>query len=273
MSDAGDGAPFCGRPGLNVATYDLRARLDGLLFGDHAPFYAARAREQGGPVLDLGCGTGRIARAMAEEAGVAVTGVDRSAAMLDRAEARRAAADPEVAARLTFREGDMVAPGVTGPFGLVVIPLRGFQEILDPDDQRRALAAAHARLAPGGRLVLDLFDPRLEACLPAGDDAPLTLPPFPLDDGTTVHVQARERRNDPFHQIMREDWRFTQYAADGTLLREEAEVLCLRWTYRREMRYLLELAGFVPEAEYGDFDASPPAYGKQQIWVARLSTL
>ncbi len=43
----------------------------------------------------------------------------------------------------------------------------------------------------------------------------------------------------------------------------------MSWIYRREMRYLFELTGFEVLAEYSDFAKSPPAYGKEQIWVAR----
>ena len=43
----------------------------------------------------------------------------------------------------------------------------------------------------------------------------------------------------------------------------------MRWTYRWEMRYLLELTGFEVVAEYGDFRGSPPAYGQEQVWVCR----
>ena len=46
-------------------------------------------------------------------------------------------------------------------------------------------------------------------------------------------------------------------------------MLTLRWTHRQEMRYLFELTGFEVEAEYSDFHRSPPAYGREQIWLAR----
>ena len=45
--------------------------------------------------------------------------------------------------------------------------------------------------------------------------------------------------------------------------------LALRWTYLWEMRHLLQLAGFVVDAEFSDFRGAPPAYGKEQIWLAR----
>lgn len=70
-------------------------------------------------------------------------------------------------------------------------------------------------------------------------------------------------------QVLEETWRFQEFDHDGALLREEREVLRLRWLYRYEMRHLLELCGFSIEAEFSDFQESPPAYGKEQIWVAR----
>jgi hypothetical protein len=52
-------------------------------------------------------------------------------------------------------------------------------------------------------------------------------------------------------------------------MRQEEEILRMRLTYRYEMRHLLELAGFEVEAEFSDFDRSPPTYGREQVWVAR----
>ena len=70
-------------------------------------------------------------------------------------------------------------------------------------------------------------------------------------------------------QVLTELWRFTEINEAGDVLRQEEEVLTLRWTYRQEMRYLFELVGFEVEAEFSDFHGSPPAYGKEQVWVAR----
>ena len=47
----------------------------------------------------------------------------------------------------------------------------------------------------------------------------------------------------------------------------------MRWTYRHEMRHLLELAGFPNAVEYSDFVGSPPAYGREQVWIARRPAL
>ena len=77
---------FYSRRSLNIEIYN--ERIDGLpvIDGD-ADFFLELAREAGGPSLELGCGNGRLLIPLAH-GGVAVTGLDRSGAML--AEARRA---------------------------------------------------------------------------------------------------------------------------------------------------------------------------------------
>jgi hypothetical protein len=82
-------------------------------------------------------------------------------------------------------------------------------------------------------------------------------------------VTAIRRETDPVSQLLIERWRFAECALDGRVLREEFEELRLRWTYRQEFRNLLELSGFEPVAEYSDYAKSAPAYGREQIWVAR----
>ena len=73
----------------------------------------------------------------------------------------------------------------------------------------------------------------------------------------------------PGAQILVEQWRTTELGLDGAILRTLEESLTLRWTYRWEMRYLLELSGYEIDAEYGDFQGSAPAYGREQVWVVR----
>lgn len=137
--------------------------------------------------------------------------------------------------------------------------------------QRACLERARAHLAPGGLLAIDIFDPLLDRMLPG------TLPeawrnlgevPHPKS-GNRVRIEASDRTNDPVSQVFEETWRFTELGSGGAVLRQEEEVLRMRWTYRYEMRHLLELSGFEVEAEYSDYFKSPPAYGKEQIWVAR----
>src|SRR6185503_16550943 len=146
------------RGGIAVQTYDLF--ITGTATAGDTQFYCDCARRFGGDVLELGVGTGRVAIALAE-AGYNVTGLDLSPAMLERAGRKVAGAPPSIAQRLTFVQGDMNAFDLGRTFPLILIPYRAFQHLLEPAAQRRALTCMRRHLAPGGHLVVDLFDPRL----------------------------------------------------------------------------------------------------------------
>jgi len=265
-----DDAVFYERPSLNVEAYDVQHEAVTAVLGDDVPFYIDQARGVGGPVLDLGGGTGRVAWPLAE-AGFDVTSLDLSAPMLARSEAKRGLASPAARGRVELVQADARAFDLGREFGLAITPGRVFQMLLTPDDQRTALAAIRRHLRPGGVLVLQLFDPLLEACaafdgVPEhGDRGTVVLPA----SGHRVARQVTYRRTEPFRQVITEVWEFTELDDDGTALRRDEERLDLRWTYRYEMRYLLEAAGFEVTAEYSDFRGSAPTYAGEQIWIAR----
>jgi len=259
--------PFYSRDGLNVASYDGRTASWAEEFGDVA-YYEDEAARAGGPVLELACGTGRVTWALAV-AGHDVTGVDLSPAMLRRCEAKRSLHPAEVGARVHLIEADMCALDLERRFALCLIPFRAFQGLIDPADQHRCLAGALRHLEPGGRLIVDLFDPILEWCTPANVAPSARVSAANPDTGNRIDVRVTARTNDPLHQLFEETWSFIEIGGDGDAVREEHETLTMRWTYRQEMRYLLERTGFEVEAEYSDFQRSPPAYGAEQIWVAR----
>ena len=111
--------PYYAAGDLSAAFYDLTTALDRDLSGD-IDLYAALVPE-GGRVLELGAGTGRVCLALAER-GLTVVGLDLSPQMLAQAEARRQAAPPEVAARISLVRGDMAALSVPGPFAAILCP-------------------------------------------------------------------------------------------------------------------------------------------------------
>ena len=260
--------PFYQTPSLNVETYDERTVAAGMPIEGDVEFFVGQAREVGGPVLELGAGTGRVAWALAQ-AGFEVVGLELSQAMLARAEAKRATM-PEAARKLArFVLGDMGDFQLDQTFALVIVPYRSFQVLTAPQEQRRCLECIHRYLRPGGWLIADLFDPQLHRCVPDARSDPFEQTVRHPTTGNTVKAEVVRRTNDPVKQVLTELWRFTEINEAGDVLRQEEEVLTLRWTYRQEMRYLFELAGFEVEAEYSDFHGSPPAYGKEQIWVVR----
>ena len=95
---------------------------------EDVPFWVEEARASGGPVLELGCGTGRVAIPIAQ-AGVSIVGLDDSVRMLRiaRAKAKRYGLGGEV---LRFVRGDMRAFRLDEAFSLVIIPARSFLFLL-----------------------------------------------------------------------------------------------------------------------------------------------
>jgi len=259
---------FYSELGINVETYDVRCSV-------HLPdqlqrdieFFESHAGQVGGPILELGCGTGRVSWELAK-AGFEVVGIDRSDPMICAAEAKRWKHEESIEQRVMFIHEDMVDFDFHLNFRLIVAPYRSFQALTTPEEQRRALERIKAHLDRRGWLVLDLFDPNLEMLVrEALSHRPHRQTLHSPISGNLIEVEVIERHSDPFRQLLTETWRFTELDGTREVLRQEDEILTLRWTYRHEMRYLLELSGFEILAEYSDFRFSPPCCGAEQVWI------
>jgi SAM-dependent methyltransferase len=252
--------------GIAVGSYDLFA--DSPVVAGDVAFYANCAQRFSSDVLELGAGTGRVAIPLVE-AGHSVTGLDLSPAMLDVARSKATRLPPAAAERLTLVQGDMCDFDLGRRFALAMIPFRAFQHVIDPATQRRALTCVHRHLKPGGHLVINLFDPRLEFCLPG---APAMQEVRELLDPATGHRIRRtmlQRDNDPFRQLIQERMRLDVIDEAGRVVMTEEGSMALRWTLRQEMAYLFELCGFEVVDLVSDFFGAGPAYGREQIWIAR----
>jgi SAM-dependent methyltransferase len=265
-------ADFYREDGLNVRAYDARGSIDERSTRGDVAFLVRLLKPKDGPVLELGCGTGRVTIALARER-FKVTGLDIARPMLARAREKTATEQNTVQRRLRWVEGDMTAFDLGEQFQAVVLMFRSFQMLLTPDDERACLLCAFQHLRPGGRLVVNIFDPLLEGLAPG----PMEIAGLfgtrgtarDAVSGNAVDVEVVSHINHTLDQQLEETWRFIERDDDDHVVRVEEEVLRMRWLYRWEMRYLLELCGFEIEAEYSDYTGAPPAYGKEQIWVAR----
>jgi len=233
---------------LSANPYDAIARLYdpwSLSVTEDVGFYVEEALAAGGPVVELACGTGRIAVPVAQ-AGVRVIGVDASPGMLEVARERAAAAGVE--SLLDLRLGDLREPPVTERVPLVLVPFRSLLHMTTEADRERALAAAHALLEPGGRLVFDVFAPDAE-------------------DIEATHGLWLEREPGIFE---RADWDQGERTLTLSVRRgEEASTMLLAWLSPLEWRRLLEHAGFEVEAQYGWFDRRPYSGEEDVVFVAR----
>jgi SAM-dependent methyltransferase len=251
---------------------------------DHIPLYAnrgdldfylaeARRAAQAAapgvtPVLELGCGSGRILVPTAR-AGIGVTGLDLSRAMLERCRMRLGSEAPEVRERVRLLEGSMTSFDFDAAFQLITTPFRSFQHLLTVEDQLRCLRAAHRHLAPGGRLILDLFHPNPAALSdPQWQEEKEDTPATRLPDGT---VFRRTSRIAGFHRDLQQnecEFRFYLAHPGG---REEVitEGFTLRYFFRYEVEHLLARSGFRAAALYGDFARSPFAHDSaEMIFIA-----
>lgn len=255
---------------LSTEIYDVRA--DTIISGSPAEgdvdFYRRLARETGGPVLDVGCGTGRVAAALAAD-GHEVVGIDWSAPMLRLAAERQGSLPADIAARLSFVQADMATLALDRDFPLIVAPGRVFQFMLTTDGQRQALRALREHIRSNGRLVLDLFDPLLDRVAPNADFPPRAGELVHPTTGNRVTWEVTAHNPDPARQLITEDWTAREIGPSGEVLRTDTERLTLRWSLRSEMRLLFELTGLEIVADYGDFAGGPPAYGREQVWVLR----
>jgi SAM-dependent methyltransferase len=230
-------------------------------------FYKRLAQQLGGPVLEVACGTGRITLALAQ-AGLSVVGVDRSEPMLSIARRKLSALPAAVQERVMLLNQDMTALGLGRRFGLVFVPARSFQHLLTVQLQRKSLRAFHRHLCPTGRLVLQLFDPRLDLLI----DDPANMPGLSganPETGRRYMGTMLRTTLDHLNQVRRDVWHYAEIGANGEVLVQDTREMALRWTYRWELHHLLGLCGFAVEAEYSDYLGSAPAYGKELILAAR----
>ena len=259
-----------------VAKYE---RVDAFLY-DHyqrgvdgdVRFYVEQARESAGPVLELGCGTGRILLPVAE-AGIDVVGLDLSPDMLDVLRAKLARRTADVQLRVRLVPGDMRDFELDRQFPLVTIPYRSFLHLLTIDDQRRALACIRRHVRPGGRFVLNVWDVDIPFLAERLAQGPVARRTWSFTDPETgrLTVAWETFRYDPTRQILDGDFRFDEYDAGGAVVAQRSVPLTLRWVHRYEMQHLLECAGFAIEALYGDFRGGAFHHGAEQVWIARVS--
>ena len=215
-------------------------------------FYRDAAREFGDPVLELGCGTGRITMALAE-AGKRVTGLDLSERMLERAAKKRAELRVEARERVHLVQGDMVRFDLGEKFRLIIIPFRPFQHLLEVREQVDCLECVRKHLAPGGRLILDVFQTDAERMHDPVHMREVLVTEYKTADGRQVRISERVAAFHRAEQINDVEMIFSIRHKDG---RQERLVFAwpLRYFFRYEVEHLLGRCGYRVAALYGDFD-------------------
>ncbi len=224
------------------------------------PALQAYARHTGGPLLELGCGTGRLLLPLAL-AGHRVTGVDLSPDMLGRAEAKTAAAG--VAKRVTLLQGDFRHTPLPETYRFAFVVMNTFLHLLSRAEQLQALRHWHAHLASGGLLLIDVFAPDVSELANLQGQVEFDKSWVDPAGGATV-MKHFIRTVDQAEQIVHVMIIYDEVAADGRLQRS-AVPFDLRYIWRFEAELLLEQAGFIVEDVFGDWDLSPFDSGSERL--------
>ena len=227
-------------------------------YGERADvaFYVEAGARAGGPVLELGCGTGRVLLPTAR-AGATVAGLDGAPEMLARCRAKVAAEPPAVRDRVALHPGDARDFDLGATFALVTAPFRILQHLVGVDEQLRCLAAVARHLAPGGRFLFDVFNPHFGAMAADRSAEAQDSAPTPLPDGRTLRRSVRIPRVRWTEQVSEVELIYYVDDRSGAPPARHVQAFDMRWYTRAELEHLLARAGFVVEAVYGGFDRSP----------------
>lgn len=224
------------------ALYDLESHD----FEPDGPFFLTLAQRVGGPVLELGCGTGRVTIPLAQQ-GIQITGLDVVPGMLARAKTK---ADSSL---VEWIEADARSFNLGKTFRFIFEAGSLFQHLLERADQEAMLARVHDHLEPGGVFVLGVMFPHIEHL--TTEEAEQDWFSYQNEQGQEIRVSGTQHY-DPLRQIKTETAYRRWTDSNGQEVLRIAP-LQLRYTFPQEMETLLHYNGFVVTERYGDRDFSP----------------
>jgi SAM-dependent methyltransferase len=225
-------------------------------------FYRRLARESGGPVLELGCGTGRVLLPIARD-GIACVGLDQSAGMSEVV--RRKNPPPNLRVAL----GRMQSFDLGGErFRLIFSAFRSFQHLYTVEDQLACLTRVRRHLAPDAVFAFDVFAPNLERIAQA--EEPETEEARFFEDDLEI-VRYTAVRRDHANQLMRLTMRYER-RRNGAAIGNDVVEFRMRYFFRFELEHLLARAGFDEVRIFGGFDERPYDYTSgETVVVARAA--
>lgn len=231
-------------------------------FDPDGPFFSELALEAGGPILELACGTGRVAIPLARQ-GFDVSGLDLTPGMLTRA--RQLAGDLAI----DWHHADARDFQLGRQFQLIYMTGNAWQAFLTRADQEALLARVRAHLLPAGFWAFGTRNPRWED---------LTIEPVGETGADFINAQGQpvtvyeSRMYDPVNQILHYtvERRWQTPAGEQT----RSGRIALRYVFPQEMEALLHYNGFTILRCFGNWDRSPlSAASPSMIYVCQLRNM
>lgn len=236
---------------------------------DDVQFYRTLADERGGPIADLGCGTGRLLVPLVRD-GHQVVGLDRSGAMLEQAATRLARLPDATSRRALLVRGDLGALPFARRFAFAVAAFHTVQHCETDEELLRFFRGARAALLPGGWLAFDTFSPTrrfLERRAPSG----MTRFRDPRTGRPTIYSETHLLEG----QVLAMTFRYQPIGRGPDGKRHRARLVSLRHRLfqPREIDALLRRSGLDLIASWGGFDGRPldpdDETGEQHVYLAR----
>ncbi len=226
------------------------------------PLYLDQVERHGGPVLELGCGTGRICLPIAAT-GLECVGIDNAPVLIAKARAKAAIAGIDV----TLVEEDVRAFSLGQTFGLVIFPYNAVNHLLDLTSLVACLSSVRRHMSSASRFIVDTFNPEPQQLGSDPEHETLILDYHDVHRGKRV-VMTERNAYDPARQVNRVTWEYQI----GNEPRARVDVIDLRVFFPQELDALLELNGFTIERKLGDYVGRPfRSRSAKQIYVCRLS--
>lgn len=217
---------------------------------DDLRHYSRLAQRYRGPILDVGCGTGRVVLHLAQ-AGQQVYGIDSNGAMLAHLH-EKLMAMPALRERLTIVQGAAEAYSWQQGFALILLSYNVLMHFHEQEQQIALLQHMRAQLAGDGLLVIDL--PNAAPAFAAEDSDRLTLERRFLEPASGAQVMLQSISElDRATQLLYVEWIYDEIDDSGQVKRLLAPHR-LRYFFLAELRLLLQRCGFTLAAVYGDFE-------------------
>jgi len=254
---------------LVVKYYDIAFGLSGEA---EVAWYLDKARTFGGPVLDLACGTGRLALMLAQ-AGLQVTGIDQSAGMLNLFREKLAAQPPEIKSRVHVENQPMSSFQLGCRFGTIIC-CDAFFHNLTVQQEIDCLSCVADHLAPNGRFVFNVPNPTCEFILRCAESTGREFKErgrYTLADGSGTLLVEQAQAGNALDQTISTTLRVTRVDTEDHAVEQGESAWTTRYLFRYEAIHLLHRCGFEVEALVGNYGGGPVTKGSQLIFQARCA--
>jgi len=233
-------------------------------------WYLEKVKAFGGPVLDLACGTGRLALQLARQ-GFFVVAIDQSEGMLNVFRSKVAKENSFIQQRIHIACQQMSSFHLDQKF-MTILCCDAFFHNLSVEDEIACLDCVAQHLLPGGRFIFNLPNPTYEFILKSLASSGKEFEErgrYLLKDHSELAIWQAQEAN-PLDQTITTHFRFVRFDSSGKELETGESSWSTRYLFKYEAIHLLYRCGFDVDSLEGDYRHGPIKEGSQLIFQAHL---